>query len=189
MRTSVSSPSSTRSRGSPAPTRNCGSRSSARPTANHSLGKTIQRDFQRAEGISIPLTFGILLIAFGALVAALVPLALALTAVIAAGGLLAITSQALHVDDSSSTVLLLIGLAVGVDYTLFYLRRAREERARGRSPLAAVDAAAATSGRSVLVSGLTVIIAMAGMFITGQGTFMGMAEARCWSSPSLSSVR
>jgi RND superfamily putative drug exporter len=146
-------------------------------SANHSLGKTIQRDFQRAEGISVPLTFGILLIAFGALVAALVPLALALTAVIAAGGLLAITSQALHVDDSSSTVLLLIGLAVGVDYTLFYLRRAREERARGRSSLAAVDAAAATSGRSVLVSGLTVIIAMAGMFITGQGTFMGMAEA------------
>ena len=146
-------------------------------SANHALAKTIQRDFQRAEGISVPLTFGILLIAFGALAAALIPLALALTAVIAAGGLLAITSQALHVDDSSGTVLLLIGLAVGVDYTLFYLRRAREERARGRSSLAAVDAAAATSGRSVLVSGLTVIIAMAGMFITGQGTFMGMAEA------------
>jgi RND superfamily putative drug exporter len=146
-------------------------------SANHQLSDTIQHDFQRAEGISVPLTFGILLIAFGALVAALVPLALALTAVAAGGGLLAITSQALHVDDSASTVLLLIGLAVGVDYTLFYLRRTREERAAGRSPMAAVEAAAATSGRSVLISGLTVMIAMAGMFITGQGTFMGMAEA------------
>jgi uncharacterized membrane protein YdfJ with MMPL/SSD domain len=146
-------------------------------SANHTLGKTIQRDFSRAEGISIPLTFGILLVAFGALVAALVPLGLALTAVGAAGGLLAATSHAIHVDDSSSTVLLLIGLAVGVDYSLFYLRRVREERAAGRSALDAVDAAAATSGRSVLVSGLTVLIAMAGMFITGQGTFMGMAEA------------
>jgi uncharacterized membrane protein YdfJ with MMPL/SSD domain len=146
-------------------------------SANHTLGKTIQRDFSRAEGISIPLTFGILLIAFGALVAAFVPLGLALTAVAAGGGLLAVTSHAIHVDDSSSTVLLLIGLAVGVDYSLFYLRRFREERASGRSVLSAVDAAAATSGRSVLVSGLTVLIAMAGMFITGQGTFMGMAEA------------
>jgi RND superfamily putative drug exporter len=146
-------------------------------SANHTLGKTIQRDFSRAEGISIPLTFGILLVAFGALVAAFVPLGLALTAVAAAGGVLAVTSHAIHVDDSSSTVLLLIGLAVGVDYSLFYLRRFREERAGGRSTVDAVDAAAATSGRSVLVSGLTVLIAMAGMFITGQGTFMGMAEA------------
>jgi putative drug exporter of the RND superfamily len=146
-------------------------------SANRALNKTIGKDFSRAEGISVPLTFGILLIAFGALLAAVMPLLLALTSVAAAGGLLALSSTALHVDGSSSTVLLLIGLAVGVDYSLFYIRRAGEERARGRSALAAVDAAAATSGRSVLISGITVIIAMAGMFITGQGTFMGMAEA------------
>ena len=146
-------------------------------SANHTLGTTIKRDFKKAEGISIPLTFGILLIAFGALVAAFVPLGLALSAVVGAGGLLAVASHALHVDDSASTVLLLIGLAVGVDYSLFYLRRVREERASGASTLAAVDAAAATSGRSVLISGLTVIVAMAGMFLTGQGEFIAMAEA------------
>ena len=109
--------------------------------------------------------------------AALVPLVLALTSVMAAGGLLALASNGLHVDSSASTMMLLIGLAVGVDYSLFYIRRQREERAAGRSTLEAVDIAAATSGRSVLVSGLTVIAAMAGMFLTGQHTFMGMAEA------------
>jgi uncharacterized membrane protein YdfJ with MMPL/SSD domain len=74
-------------------------------------------------------------------------------------------------------VLLLVGLAVGVDYSLFYIRRAREERAAGRSAGSALDVAAATSGRSVLISGLTVIAAMAGLFLTGQHTFIGMAQA------------
>jgi uncharacterized membrane protein YdfJ with MMPL/SSD domain len=146
-------------------------------SANRALQDTLGKDFRRAEAISIPLTFAILIVAFGALLAAVVPLGLALTAVAAGGGLLALASHALHVDGSSSTVLLLIGLAVGVDYSLFYIRRAGEERARGAAPRGAIEAAAATSGRSVLISGLTVIIAMAGMFITGQGTFMGMAEA------------
>jgi uncharacterized membrane protein YdfJ with MMPL/SSD domain len=146
-------------------------------SANRALAKTLGKDFRRAEGISIPLTFVILIVVFGALLSAVVALGLALTAVAAGGGLLALASHALHVDGSSNTLLLLIGLAVGVDYSLFYIRRTREERAGGRSPRAAIEAAAATSGRSVLVSGLTVLIAMTGMFITGQGTFMGMAEA------------
>ena len=74
-------------------------------------------------------------------------------------------------------MILLIGLAVGVDYSLFYFRRAREERARGASNREAIAVAAATSGKAVLISGLTVIVAMGAMFITGLGTFMGMAEA------------
>jgi uncharacterized membrane protein YdfJ with MMPL/SSD domain len=146
-------------------------------SATKAIDDTIGKDFARAESISIPLTFGILLIAFGAFMAALVPLLLALTSVAAAGGLLALASHGLHVDGSASTMLLLIGLAVGVDYSLFYIRRQREERAAGWSTRDAVDIAAATSGRSVLVSGITVIAAMAGMFLTGQHTFMGMAEA------------
>jgi uncharacterized membrane protein YdfJ with MMPL/SSD domain len=141
------------------------------------LNDTIGKDFGKAEALSIPLTFGILLVAFGALIAAVVPLVLALTAVAAGGGLLVATSHLWHVDDSATTVLLLVGLAVGVDYSLFYIRRAREERAAGRSASEALEIASRTSGRSVLVSGLTVIVAMAGMFLTGQGTFMGMAEA------------
>jgi uncharacterized membrane protein YdfJ with MMPL/SSD domain len=146
-------------------------------SAIRALNRTIGKDFSRAESISVPLTFGILLVAFGALLAAFVPLLLAMTVVIAGGGLLAASSHALHVDSSANTVLLLVGLAVGVDYSLFYVRRSREERAAGRSARDSLDVAAATSGRSVLVSGLTVIAAMAGLFLTGQHTFMGMAEA------------
>ena len=69
--------------------------------------------------------------------------------------------------NEAGALVLLIGLAVGVDYSLFYLKREREERAAGRSERAALEAAAATSGRSVLISGLTVMTAMAGMFLTG----------------------
>ena len=75
-------------------------------------------------------------------------------------------------DQNVSAVVLLIGLAVGVDYSLFYIKREREERAAGKGHRAALEAAAATSGRSVLISGVTVMIAMAGMFFTGDKTFM-----------------
>jgi RND superfamily putative drug exporter len=81
------------------------------------------------------------------------------------------------VDEYISAVVLLIGLAVGVDYTMFYLKREREERAAGRGEEAALEAAAATSGRAVLISGITVMIAMAGMFFTGDPTFSSFALA------------
>ena len=90
-------------------------------------------------------------------------------------GLLALPSQFWPVDENVSAVVLLIGLAVGVDYSLFYLKREREERAAGRSEKAALEAAAATSGRAVLVSGLTVMAAMAGMFLTGDQAFSSFA--------------
>ena len=112
--------------------------------------------------LSIPVTLIILVVAFGALVAAGIPLLLALTAVFATFGLIALPSHVCPVATQAPAVVLLIGLAVGVDYSLFYLKREREERAAGRSEQAALEAAAATSGRSVLVSGLTVIVAMAG---------------------------
>jgi uncharacterized membrane protein YdfJ with MMPL/SSD domain len=146
-------------------------------SATRTLDDTIGKDYTRAERSSIPLTFLILWIAFAALVAALLPLLLALTAIMTATGLVALTSHALPIDGSANSMILLIGLAVGVDYSLFYYRRAREERARGETNRRAVAIAAATSGKAVLTSGLTVIVAMAAMFITGQGTFMGMGEA------------
>src|ERR671935_247646 len=107
--------------------------------------------------------------------AAGVPVVLALTAVMATMGLIAIPSQIAPVDSAVSEVILLIGMAVGVDYALFYLRREREERAAGKDAEAALEAAAATSGRSVLVSGLTVMTAMAGMYFTGDKTFESYA--------------
>ena len=108
--------------------------------------------------------------------AAGVPLLIGITSVIAAMGLIALPSRILPVDDNLPAVILLIGLAVGVDYSLFYLKREREERARGRSETAALEAAAATSGRAVLISGITVIVAMAGMLISGDKAFISFAE-------------
>ena len=139
--------------------------------ANDSAGK----DFSHAEILAIPVTVLILLLAFGAFLAAILPVVLALTAFFAATGLVFITSNLFPIDHSTFSVMLLIGLAVGVDYSLFYIRREREERAAGRSADAALQAAAATSGRSVLISGLTVIVAVAGLFFTGTGEFRGIA--------------
>jgi uncharacterized membrane protein YdfJ with MMPL/SSD domain len=140
-----------------------------------SLDKSIEDDFKTAQRLSLPITLAILVLAFGALAAAGVPVLLALTAIIAALGLVAIPSQFAPVDGAISEVILLIGMAVGVDYALFYLRREREERAAGKDAEAALHAAAATSGRSVLVSGLTVMTAMAGMYLTGDNTFESFA--------------
>jgi uncharacterized membrane protein YdfJ with MMPL/SSD domain len=141
------------------------------------LEDAFAEDLEKAGIYSLPITLGILVVAFGALVAAGLPLLLALTAVLATMGLLAIPSQLLPLDGNIDAIVLLIGLAVGVDYSLFYLKRVREERAAGRSETAALAAAAATSGRAVLVSGLTVMIAMGGMFLTGERTFAGFALA------------
>ncbi len=146
-------------------------------TAEKGIGDSVASDLERAGLLSLPVTIVILIIAFGALVAAGIPLLLALTGVLATMGLLAIPSHIWPVDDNVSAVVLLIGLAVGVDYSLFYLKREREERAAGRSESAALAAAAATSGRAVLVSGLTVMAAMAGMFLTGDKTFSSFAMA------------
>ena len=133
------------------------------------------KDLGKAGLLSLPVTLIILLIAFGALFAAGIPLLLALTSVIATMFLIALPSHLMPVDAQVKEVILLIGLAVGVDYSLFYLKREREERAAGRSESAALEAAAATSGRSVLISGLTVMIAMAGMFFAGDPSFSSFA--------------
>jgi len=144
-------------------------------SAGKALNESFEKDFQRAETLSLPITLLILVIAFGALVAAGVPLLLGITAVVGTIGLIAPISQIVPMSDSSSSVILLVGLAVGVDYSMFYLRRKMEERDAGRSNEAALEFAAATSGQAVLVSGVTVLIAMAGMLIAGNAVFTSMA--------------
>ena len=144
-------------------------------SAEKEISDVISNDFKRALVTSLPITLIILLITFGAVVAALLPLLLALTAVLGTIGIVALISNASPVDQSINEVILLIGLAVGVDYSMFYLRREREERERGSSEDAALAAAAATSGRAVLVSGFTVMIAMAGMYLAGAPTFESFA--------------
>ena len=144
-------------------------------SASKALEEVFAEDLRKAETTSLPITLIILLLAFGALVAALVPLLIGFSAVVATVGLLALPSQLVPMDSNVASVVVLVGLAVGVDYTLFYMRREREERRAGRSASAALEAAAATSGRAVLVSGLTVIAAMAGMLISGDPTFTSFA--------------
>jgi uncharacterized membrane protein YdfJ with MMPL/SSD domain len=145
-------------------------------SANKAVNEVITDDLKKAGELSLPVTLIILIITFGTLVAAGLPLLVGLTAVLAAMGLVALPSELLPVDANLPAVILLIGLAVGVDYALFYLRREREERAAGRDERSALEAAAATSGRAVLISGMTVIVAMAGMFISGDKSFISFAE-------------
>jgi uncharacterized membrane protein YdfJ with MMPL/SSD domain len=139
-------------------------------SSDHELSKTIGDGFKKAERLSLPITFLILLIAFGAFVAAGIPVLLAFSAVLGSIGLAALASHVVHASDASSSVILLIGMAVGVDYSLFYVKREREERLAGHHA-DAVQRAAATSGRAVLASGMTVIVAMAGMLLSGTSVF------------------
>jgi len=144
-------------------------------SANKALNKLFESDFQKAERTSLPLTLAILLVAFGALVAAGIPLLLGLTAVVATLGMVAPISRLVPFDQTASSVILLIGLAVGVDYSMFYLRRKLEERNAGRDNADALAVAAATSGRAVLTSGLIVLIAMSGMLLAGNVVFRSFA--------------
>jgi uncharacterized membrane protein YdfJ with MMPL/SSD domain len=144
-------------------------------TFENAFTDLLQSDFKRANTVSLPITLVILVIAFGAIVAACVPLLLGVTSVAAALGASAVISQLVPSIESSSALVAVIGLAVGVDYSLFYIRREREERLAGKGPHAALDAAAATVGRAIVVSGLTVMVALAGLLLTGLSVFTSMA--------------
>jgi uncharacterized membrane protein YdfJ with MMPL/SSD domain len=140
-------------------------------SAQHVLADTLGKDFQRAEYSSLPVTLIILLFAFGALVAAGLPVLLGFSGVLATIGLSSVASHLFAAGDATQSVILLIGMAVGVDYSLFYIRREREERASGLGHRDALLKTAGTSGYAVLVSGGTVMIAMAGMLLTGNAIF------------------
>ena len=159
-------------------------------SANQWFNDTIGKDFTRAEWTAVPLALGILLVAFGAFLAAVLPVGLALTSFLAANGILAVISHRMHLDTSTSSVMLLVGLAVGVDYCMFYLRREREERARGRDPadgsadrgghLGALGARLGADGRRRHVGHVPVRHAAVRRF---------RARPRSWSSWSPSSAR
>lgn len=137
------------------------------------IEKIITEDLRKAELISLPITLFILLLAFGAFVAASVPLFLGVTSVIGAIGGMGLISQLEPMDESAMSLVILMGLAVGVDYSLFYIRRDREERRAGRG----ADATAATVGRAIVISGLTVVVALCGLLLTGLGFFVSMGAA------------
>lgn len=146
-------------------------------TLDKEFVKILDEDLKNAELFSVPVTLIILLVAFGALVAASVPLMLGITSVIAAIGGMALISQAFPMGEASASMVVLLGLAVGVDYSLFYIRREREEREKGRGPDAALFATSATVGRAIIISGITVIIGLVGLAATGLPMFFSMALA------------
>jgi len=135
------------------------------------LGAQQRADEAKSMQFSLGGTLLILLLAFGAAVAAGIPLLLGVSSFVATTGVLGPVSQLSPLHEAVGQVTMLIGLAVGVDYAMFYLRRMMEEKDKGRSSAAALDVAAATSGRAVLVSGFTVMAAMAGMFFSGNPIF------------------
>jgi putative drug exporter of the RND superfamily len=144
-------------------------------STNRVANALLGQDFRKSEWTSIPLTLILLLAVFGAVIAAGIPVLLAGTAVITAVSLLSVAGHWFPVGSGTSELVLVIGMAVGVDYSLFYLRREREERVAGHDNESVVALAAATSGRAILVSGLTVMISLAGLFLTGIDMFTGIA--------------
>jgi RND superfamily putative drug exporter len=142
-------------------------------SATKAIAAQDAEDGKQATLISNVLMLIILLVAFGAVVAAGLPLVLGASAVAAAVGLIGPVSQLYALPADVAELMVIIGLAVGVDYAMFYSRRVMEERHRGRSAEAAVEVAAATSGRAVLISGLTVLTAMAGLLLAGNPIFVG----------------
>ncbi|MFT4081985.1 MAG: MMPL family transporter [Nocardioides sp.] len=150
-------------------------RQSGDVSLDEAIDDRVGEDLGSAERLSLPVTLLLMLLAFGALIAAGIPVLLAGTSVAATIGLMAPLSHLVHSDSTVSSMIVLIGMAVGVDYSLFYLKREREERRAGRSTLDAVEIAAQTSGHSVVVSGGAVIAAMAGLFLMADATFDSLA--------------
>ncbi len=142
-------------------------------SATKAIAAQDAKDGKQAQLISNALMLVILLVAFGAVVAAGLPLVLGASAVAATVGLLGPVSQIYALPADVADLVVIIGLAVGVDYAMFYSRRVMEERDRGRSAEAAVEVAAGTSGRAVLISGMTVMTAMAGLLFAGNPIFVG----------------
>lgn len=144
-------------------------------SVNHDFSKASEDDLARGETVGGIIALVILILVFGAVVAALVPLALAVLAIVAALGTSALVGQQWELSFFVTNMITMMGLAVGIDYSLFILSRFREERARGRPVLEAVDVACATAGRAVFFSGLTVIIALAGMLIVPSTIYRALA--------------
>ncbi|MGY4644239.1 MMPL family transporter [Cellulomonas sp. URHB0016] len=139
------------------------------------FGQWLDADLAKATTISLPLTLVILLVVFGAVVMAGIPVVLAISSVAAGLGLWGLASQVVPDPGMVMHLIVLVGMAVGVDYSLFYLRRFREERRAGRGDVDAIQVAAATAGHSVVVSGVAVILSMAGLYLAGDTVFDAMA--------------
>jgi RND superfamily putative drug exporter len=134
-----------------------------------------EEDLRRGETIGIAIALIILIVVFAAVVAAIVPIVMAVFAIMVALGLVSLIGQAVDFNLFVTNMVSMIGLAVGIDYSLFIVSRYREERKKGFDKLEAIGASGATANRAVFFSGLTVVIALAGMFIIPASIFRSLA--------------
>jgi uncharacterized membrane protein YdfJ with MMPL/SSD domain len=141
------------------------------------VSEVVEEDFARASFLEYPIMIVILILAFGTLVAALVPVALAFAAIVTASGILALVSQSFALSEIYTHMVLLMGLATGIDYSLFVITRFRRERAVGVSKEEAIRTASGTSGKAVVFAGATVVLAIGGMFLVDNAIFVSLALA------------
>ena len=141
---------------------------------SHEANEFAEEDLRQGEAIGIPVALIILLVLFGTVAAALVPIGLAVVAIVIALGLAALIGQVFELVFFIQMMITMIGLAVGIDYSLFIISRFREEMNRGLSKREAVQRTGATAGRTVLFSGVTVVIALFGMLIVPSSFFQSL---------------
>jgi RND superfamily putative drug exporter len=135
-------------------------------TLDAEISKVAEEDLAIGEGIGLSVALVVLALVFGAVAAAILPLVLAIAAIVVGLGVAAVVGQVVDVPFFVINVMTMMGLAVGIDYSLFIVSRYREERAQGREKFDAIATAGATAGRTVLLSGLTVALALLGLLIT-----------------------
>jgi len=143
-------------------------------STNEEINKITEEDLARGEGFGAAIAFIILIVVFGALVAAFVPLLLAAIAIAIAFGLATIVSQTTELSFFVTNIVTMIGLAVGIDYALFVVDRYREERRHGNAKIDAITRSGATASRAVLFSGMTVVFALAGMIIVPNNIYRSL---------------
>jgi uncharacterized membrane protein YdfJ with MMPL/SSD domain len=144
-------------------------------TAAKDANAIAEQDLRKGETIGIVAALVILVVVFGALAAAVVPIIMAITSIVVALGLVSLLGLAFDLSFLVTNMITMIGLAVGIDYSLFIVSRYREERAHGRDKLAAIAAAGATANRAVFFSGMTVVLALAGLLLTPTTVFRSIA--------------
>ena len=143
-------------------------------SVNKAFDDVILEDFEKVTLTALVGGLIIMVLAFGSVVAAVIPLIMAMTAIFLAIGAAVLVSQVYALQEFYQQLVLLMGLAVGIDYSLFIVSRFREERAAGRPKLEAIRAASNTTGRAVFYAGVTVMVSLAGLVLTGDELFIGM---------------
>jgi RND superfamily putative drug exporter len=144
-------------------------------SVNSAFDDVAEKDLQRGEVVGVPIALGVLVVVFGAFVAAVVPLVLAAFSIVLALGVIATVGQLAAFSFFVTNVITMMGLAVGIDYSLFIVSRYREERGRGLDRIEAISAAGATAGQAVFFSGITVVLALLGMLLVPSTIFRSLA--------------